>query len=167
MRIFLLNALALLAFHTGDTPQPVHWTYQVDKVGNDVFRLIIHAALDEGWHIYAQRQPKKTTVKPTATSFHFLNSPLLTYEGPVKEEGKLFHYRDEETGIAQDQYSGNVVFTQVVRLRGHATVQLTGTVDYQVCTEKECLPPTTSSFSVSLSETGHDERASPDLKPKS
>src|ERR1700744_1987980 len=98
--LLLLFALPLSMTNGFAVEPPVHWRYEVNKVGPDEFKLSIIATMDQGWHIYSQFQPKEHQSEPTA--FEFLKNPLLVYEGKVKESGTVFHYHDDVSGIKQD-----------------------------------------------------------------
>jgi len=90
--------------------QPVHWSYEVKKIAINVFEIHQTTTLDNGWHLYAQHQPKDAIALPT--TIHFTPNPLLVLEGKVKELGNLVKYKEEKLGIEAYQYGDKVEFVQ-------------------------------------------------------
>jgi len=59
-------------------------------------------------------------------------------------------FTDKQLGLSANQYSNNVDFVQIVKLKGSAKTNVSGSVEYQTCDDKKCLPPKTVNFSVAL-----------------
>ena len=53
-------------------------------------------------------------------------------------------------GISANQYSKTVTFLQKVKMKANAKTKLTGTVEYQTCDDKKCLPPKTVPISIEI-----------------
>jgi len=64
--------------------------------------------------------------------------------------GWHLYSQDQTLGIAAHQYSNKVDFVQVVKLRSNAKTNVSGSVEFQTCDDKKCLPPKTVTFNVSL-----------------
>jgi thiol:disulfide interchange protein DsbD len=47
-------------------------------------------------------------------------------------------------------YADKVSFTQLVKVKGGVKTNLSGEVNFMVCNDHECLPPSSSKFSVAL-----------------
>ena len=47
-------------------------------------------------------------------------------------------------------FPGKVVFVQKVKLKKNVKTVISGTVEYMACTDEECLPPQTVTFSMPL-----------------
>jgi len=47
-------------------------------------------------------------------------------------------------------YSNKVQFVQTIKVKGAAKTNLSGTVEYMVCDDSQCLPPTKKSFELKL-----------------
>lgn len=127
---------------------PVQWSYRADhgKDNSVVLRLV--ARISPGWHIYAHQQPKQAISQPT--TIRFTASPLLRYQGVLREQGRKETYRDTVAGIVQYQYGDSVVYTQTVNLLAKVKVSASGTITYQACTGEMCLPPKTIPFSIPI-----------------
>ena len=59
-------------------------------------------------------------------------------------------FKDEKLDLSANQYSNNVDFVQVVKLKGNVKTNVSGSVEFQTCDDKKCLPPKTVNFSVEL-----------------
>ena len=66
------------------------------------------------------------------------------------EKGKLEKFHDEKLGISANQYAEKVDFVQVVKLKAKAKTSLAGTVEFQTCDDKKCLPPKKVNFSIAI-----------------
>ena len=118
------------------------------KIADKTYEVHLTATMQSGWHLYSQVQPEDAIVIPTG--FTINNNPLLSLEGKIKEVGKMEKFHDKKLEVSANQYSGKVNFVQVVKLKANAKTNFTGSVEYQTCDDKKCLPPRTVNFSVQL-----------------
>ncbi len=126
---------------------PVQWEYKAVKKDDKTYEIVITATLPEPWHIYSQNTPKGG---PKATVISFAKNPLLILAGNVKELGKLKREKDEIFKVDVLYYGNKVEYTQTVKLKANVKTNVTGTVEYMVCNEEQCLPPTKKSFDIKL-----------------
>lgn len=139
--------MSLMSF--SQKPDPVHFTYSCKAINDKQVEVHILATLDEGWHLYAQTQPKDAISIPTKITF--TKNPLIKIASTLpKEIGEKEQYHDPVAGITQYQYAHSVEFVQMVTLKAKAKTNLSGTITYQVCTNEMCLPPKTVPFSLSI-----------------
>ena len=127
---------------------PVHFSFRAESTGDKTYMVHLTATMDPGWHIYAQVQPKSAISVPTKITF--TRSPLLILDGKVAEKGTRETQTIKEAGIEQYMYLKTVDFIQVVKIKAAIKTALTGSITYQVCSDKECLPPATIPFSISI-----------------
>lgn len=106
------------------------------------------ATIQNNWHLYSQTQPDDAINMPTEIIFN--KNPLAIFDGKTKEVGKVQLYRDEKLKISANQYSGKVDFVQVVKLKANVKTNVVGSVEYQTCDDKKCLPPKKVDFTVAL-----------------
>lgn len=125
---------------------PVDWSYKAVKKGSN-FEVVITATLKKPWHIYSQNTGK---AGPIPTNITFGKNPLVTLVGKVKETGKLEKTFDKNFQTDVLSYANKVVFTQVVKVPAGVKTNITGTVEYMVCDDEQCLPPTKKSFDIKL-----------------
>ncbi len=145
----LIVLLFVSAFSFAQTLNPVSWTFSSKKLADNSYEIQMVATIQQGWHLYAQEQPKDAIAIPT--SFTFNKNPLVSLEGRVKEIGKLEKFKDNNLGVSANQYSNKVVFVQKVKLRGKAKTNVTGKLEFQTCNDQRCLPPKTINLSIPIS----------------
>lgn len=141
--IFLTSGFAF-----AQNDEPISWNFSSKKISDNEYEIHIKATLDKGWHLYSQNQPKDAIAVPT--SFSFNKNPLLEFDGKVKEIGKMEKFVDKELDVSANQYSKTVTFVQKVKVKGKAKTNVTGTLEYQVCTDEKCLPAKTVKLSIAL-----------------
>ena len=126
---------------------PVKWSFESKKQGNGTYEVTFTAILEKGWHIYSQSTPDGG---PLPTSFTFTKNPLITLTAKVSEKGKLETHFEKLFGVEVKQYADKVVFSQKLKVKANAKTSLSGEVEFMLCNDRECLPPRTVKFSVSL-----------------
>lgn len=127
---------------------PVSWSFSSKKITDKTYEIHLTATMASGWHLYSQVQPEDAIAIPTG--FKINNNPLLSLEGSITEVGKMEKFHDKKLEVSANQYSGKVDFVQVVKLKANAKTNFTGSVEYQTCDDKKCLPPKTVNFTVAL-----------------
>ena len=136
--------MAILSFAQ---QSPVKWSSSAEKAADGQYKVTITATFAEPWHIYSQTTPDGG---PVPTSFSFTKNPLVTLVGNTKEVGKLQTIHDKNFGVDVKYYSNKVSFTQLVKVKGNVKTNLAGEVNFMVCNDHECLPPSSTKFSVAL-----------------
>jgi len=126
---------------------PVKWSYSAKKISADTYEIHLTATVENGWHIYSQTTPEGG---PVPTAINFTRNPLLSFDGTAKEVGKLEQRHEELFGVDVKQFSNKVDFVQKVKLKGSAKTSVNGTVEFMVCNDEQCLPPSTQKFSIAL-----------------
>ena len=140
--------LLLFPVVKGFSQQPVSWNYFAKKISDKVYEVHLKATMNDGWHIYSQKQPKDAIGLPTTVKF--TANPLLSLKGNPQEKGKLEKVKNEEIGMENHQYENEVEFVQLVAIKANVKTNITGSVQFMACTEERCLPPETVSFSLQL-----------------
>lgn len=138
-KLFLIFAALFLAGSVFAQSEPVSWSFTAKKVSGKTYDVYMTATLKSGWHIYSQTQPKDAIALPTKVVF--ANNPLTTLVGDVKEVGKMQKVKDAALGSTAHQFSNTVNFVQRVTLKSDAKTNINGTIEYQLCDDKMCLPP--------------------------
>jgi len=148
-KTFLLLSLFSLALASqAQVISPVFWTYTAKKTGDKTYELHITATIQKTWHLYSQNQPSDAIINPTQIKFKA--NPLVMLDGKVKEVGKLEKYRDDQLKISANQYSDKVDFVQKIKLKSAAKTKVVGSVEFQTCDDKKCLPPKKLDFTIDL-----------------
>jgi len=127
---------------------PVSWSFNSKKVSDKTYEVHLTANIQSGWHLYSQDQPSDAIAIPTSVTIN--NNPLLKLDGKVKEVGSLEKFQDKNLGISAHQYSNKVDFVQIVKIKSNAKTNVSGSVEFQTCDDKKCLPPKTVNFNIAL-----------------
>src|SRR6185369_12004614 len=121
---FLAVFITIIGF--AQKHDPISWSTTYEKLNDSTFKIILIATIEQGWHIYSQKQPPKAISVPTTINFD--NSPLIKLSGNLKEKGKMEVYKDEVSGIIQNQYENKLEFNQVVVLKKNIKTNLSGNI---------------------------------------
>jgi hypothetical protein len=147
-KIYLFAVAAfMINLVMAQSSKQVQWTYSAKKVADKTYEVHMTVTINGDYHIYAQDAGGDG---PVATSFSFIKTPLLLLDGKVKESGKLI--KKFETAWSHDvkYYEKNVDFVQTVTAKSGAKSNLTGKVEFMVCNDKQCLPPSEVDIKVSV-----------------
>ncbi|HCL06294.1 MAG TPA: hypothetical protein DHW64_10150 [Chitinophagaceae bacterium] len=126
---------------------PVSWTFEAKKKTADTYEVVLSANIQGKWHIYSQKTGKGG---PIPTKVNFKANPLLNITGAVKEVGKVEKVYDEIFQTDVLYLSNKVQYIQTVKLKGKAKTNITGTIEYMVCDDAQCLPPAKKTFDIKL-----------------
>ena len=147
-RITLSVFAVLIAFMSFSQPKnPVSWNYEAKKKSANTYEVTLTATVESPWHIYSQNTGKGG---PIPTNISFKANPLVTKTGTVKEQGKLEKVYDKNFNTNVLYYSEKVAFVQTVKVKGNIKTSISGTVEYMVCDDSQCLPPVKKSFDLKL-----------------
>jgi hypothetical protein len=149
MRKITLLILLLMAGYSAiaQIQNPVKWSYRLKKINVTTYEVHITATIDKGWHIYSQTTPDGG---PVPTTIKFSKNPLVTLVGAAKETGKLEQRHEELFGVDVKQFSNSVSFVQTIKVKAAVKTSVAGSVEFMVCNDRECLPPTTNKFSIPI-----------------
>lgn len=145
--LFLLLTCLLFLSAQSQIKDPVTWTYKANKRAQGVYEIVITADIPKPWHMYSQTTPSGG---PVPTKITFNNNPLIVIDGKLKETGKMEKVDDKVFGVKVFYYSGKVVYSQVVKVKGGVSTNISGTVSFMVCDDTQCLPPTKKTFDLKL-----------------
>jgi hypothetical protein len=147
-KFFLSVAVIFAMLFVNAQSHPVSWSFSAKKVDDKTYEVHMTATMQKGWHLYSQNQPEDAIAIPTA--FTLTANPLFKPDGKIKEVGKMEKFTDKQLGLSANQYSDKVDFVQVVKLKGAAKTSVSGSVEFQTCDDKKCLPPKTVNFNIAL-----------------
>lgn len=127
---------------------PVAWTFTAKMIKPKIYEIHLTAIIQNNWHLYAQTQPADAINNPTVIQFN--KNPLVILDGKTREIGKMEVYTDKKLGISANQYAKTVDFVQTVRLKSNAKTNISGSVEFQTCDDKKCLPSKKLLFNIAL-----------------
>jgi hypothetical protein len=146
-KIVLAAAVLLMGFAAGaQLKKPVSWLFSSKKIGDKTYEVRMTATISGNYHMYAQ----KNSGDVVPITFSFAKNPLLSLQGVVKEVGKLVSKYEEVWKTKVNYYEGKVEFVQVVKSKVAAPVSVKGTLNFMVCNDNQCLPPTDVAFDVKV-----------------
>jgi hypothetical protein len=146
-KIILGIFLVLFAgFANAQINNPVIWTYSATKVADKTYELHITATITGNWHLYAQDAGEG----PEPTTFRFTPNPLISFDGKVKEVGKMEKSFDKNFNSVLKYYAKKVDFVQKVKVKSSIATIVKGTVNFMVCNDRQCLPPRDVPFSINV-----------------
>jgi len=144
----IILILAVLYFSVSTYSQsPVKWIFSSRSIGDNVYELRYTAKIEAPWHIYSQSTPDGG---PLPTKITLSKNPLLTVEGKAKEIGKLHTKHEEVFEVDVKFFNEQVDFIQVVKIKSKVKTVAKGVVEFMLCNEEQCLPPTEVAFSINL-----------------
>ncbi|MCE2758414.1 MAG: protein-disulfide reductase DsbD domain-containing protein [Bacteroidota bacterium] len=150
MRTILLACSMLLSISSyaqmGSAKQ-VSWTYASKKIADKSYELQITANISGNYHLYAT---KAGVEGPIPTSFVFSPNPLLTLEGAIAERGKRITKREEAWDGNVNFFEKTVTFVQRVKTKSNAKTNINGKVEFMVCNDDMCLPPSEVIFKIPI-----------------
>ena len=127
--------------------EPVKWNFSAKKINATTYEIHLNADISGKWHLYSQTTPDGG---PVATTISFSKNPIIITDGSVKEMGSLIVKREDVFDMDVKYYNQTVDFVQIIKLKANVKTNINATVKYMVCNDKECLPPTTINFKISI-----------------
>jgi len=136
-KLGLIIALVISTNVFAQILDPVKWTTSTEKISDTEYKLISTATIDAGWHLYSQSVPEDG---PIPTTFTYEDNGLF----------KIFGFTSEEEGHTIEDpvfemrikfFENKAVFEQKIEVLSDKTT-INGFVEYMVCDDEKCLPPT-------------------------
>ncbi|MDW8850812.1 cytochrome c biogenesis protein CcdA [Flavobacterium sp. MMLR14_040] len=120
----------------GQMYNPVKWTTAVEKISEKEYLLKAEATIQAGWHMYGQ-YIEEGGPSPTAFTFKKKNFELLG----KTTEGKGHEVVDKIFDMKIKYFEGKALFTQKIKLTSDAVSNIAAEVEFMVCDDSNCLPP--------------------------
>jgi thiol:disulfide interchange protein DsbD len=141
----MFTPIAMLA-QVGSAKQ-VSWSFSSKKTADKQYEVRITATIAGNYHMYAQNAGVEG---PVPTKFTFTPNPILTLQGKPAEEGKKITKKEDAWDGQVHYYEKTVTFVQIVQGKAKAKTSLSGKVEFMVCNDELCLPPSEFSFKIPL-----------------
>lgn len=141
--IFSLLAIVVSLVSYSQIYEPVKWSFELKNTGKTTADVIIKATIDSGWHLYGMNIPKDG---PRPTKIVFENIQNAKPEGKIQGLSKLKEVYDPNFDMKLSWYADEAVFVQKISFADAAKVRLKGYVEFMVCNDESCLPPTQEYF---------------------
>jgi len=146
--VLLLSLLILSVSSFSQIYDPVKWSTSVEKISDSEYDLIITATIEDGWHVYSQNVPENG---PIATSFTFEKNDNFELVGStVEEEGHTVF--DAVFQMEIKYFEEKATFQQRVKILSEKASTIVGELEFMVCDDESCLPPTFVDLNFQISE---------------
>jgi len=141
--IFTFLALVTIIGSYAQILNPVTFNYSVVKKGTNMYEVQVKAMLQPKWHIYSVKNPDGGAI---ATELKIIDGKVV---GAVKEKGKLKTSFEKEFNVNQKYFENSVEFVQLVKTKPGSN-KISGSINYMVCNDKQCLPPKEVEFKIKI-----------------
>ncbi|MBQ8034923.1 MAG: thioredoxin family protein [Bacteroidales bacterium] len=127
--------------------QPVSWSSQVEQIGENLYEMQFHGAIEGKWHIY-DLGPYDGGPNPTVLKIEEVAGIKLVGTPYIKSDvHKAF---DEMFNMEIGTCENGVVLAQKVEVSSASPVTLTANIEWQACDNGSCLPPADEDVMVKL-----------------
>ena len=144
--LLLMSAVLIMVNVHAQKLNPTKWSFEAVKKADKQYDITFSASIDAPWHMYSQFVKKG----PVPTSVQIKKNPLVQFKGAVKEIGTLEKKFDKNFNADIAYFSNKVQFVQSVTLKVASKTKLTGEIEYMVCNDERCLPPTKVPFEITI-----------------
>ncbi|MDN3665852.1 protein-disulfide reductase DsbD domain-containing protein [Algibacter miyuki] len=136
--LILLLTLFVFTMSNGQVLEPVNWSTSVKKITDKEYELLATATIEENWHLYSQNVPEGG---PVSTTFLFESSDYYLKKGNTKEDvGHVIN--DPVFNMKIKFFETKTSFKQRILIKENIPFKVVGTVEFMVCDDSRCLPPT-------------------------
>ncbi len=151
----IITLFSLVSF--GQAEEFVTWSSSSKSLGNEEYEITISAELADTWHTYSQFMDMGG---PLPTWITFETGEDFELVG-VAEESETTTYYEEVFGVDVVQFDEIAIFTQKIRRLNPNASQITGNVNYQICTDVDgkCIGPVDYTFTLDLNSGTEDKDA--------
>lgn len=145
--LFCCFVLVLLLPLTAQIHNPVKWSFSTRQVSVDTYEVRADATIEKGWHLYSVYLPENGPV-PTSLSLQ----PSEKYElvGKVVESPKPEIHFDSSFSMDLGYFENRATLFQKIKVMKEGLVNVKGEVEFMVCDDEQCLPPTTEEFTLKV-----------------
>ncbi|WP_339698069.1 cytochrome c biogenesis protein CcdA [uncultured Marixanthomonas sp.] len=153
MKKFLLLFISVFCLSNTLTAQvldPVSWEVTVQQEKDDVYNVLMKATIEEGWHLYSQKQFGEEFEGPIPTEFAYNNTPeTFTLVGETQEPD-VSPIHDPVFDLDVIFFEDKATFIQAIKVVNPEDLKVNIEIYYSVCDDEKCLPPDTKTFEVDL-----------------
>lgn len=152
--IFLCFLLLFITSFTTNAQvlEPVKWSTSVKKISDTEYELITNAVIDRGWHLYSQSVPEDG---PIPTTFIYETGKDAELIGATVEEDGVT-VNDVVFNMMIKFFEDTAEFRQRIKVINKELSIVKGEVEFMVCDDIRCLPPTYIDLEFDLSKANAD-----------
>ena len=143
----ILSGTEASAQMQGQFDIPVKWSYSVKRVSDEEADLVFKAEIGPGWHLYSQNIPAGG---PIPTSFKFNQAPEFARLGKTKEGKAIKKKEPAFEDMMLSWFESSATFTQRICVKSGKAFKIKGELEFMVCNDQTCLPPTVEDFEFTI-----------------
>ncbi|MBK0368317.1 protein-disulfide reductase DsbD family protein [Flavobacterium agrisoli] len=149
-KLFFVSFLLLFAIVVqAQIYNPIKWKTNVEKISDTEYELQAKATIESGWHLYSQHVAEDG---PIPTHFTFTKSANFQLLGEVKE-GKGKTINDPVFKMQITFFEKETTFKQRIKVTASKPFKIKSEVEFMVCNDANCLPPTTDEIEFNVVPT--------------
>lgn len=139
----------IVAFNVGaQIVTPVTWQSTIEMTSATEGKMIFKAHIDDGWHLYGLNLPSGG---PRSTRFDFTDIDGASLIGDIVPSVAPIEKVDRFFDLKLSWWESDVAFTQLFKLDSDSHgCRVSGTIEFQGCNSKSCIPPSTETFELSV-----------------
>lgn len=154
-KIFILLTILLyynaLALAQGN---PAHFSVQQKQVSPTEIDVVFSGKIDEGWHVYSTG----LATGPISATLHTEKAEGAKAVGSLKAQGHEINIYDNMFGMKLRYFENSVKFIQRYKITGK-TYSIKGYLEYGICNDEMCMPPSQVEFSYTGKGVEETEKA--------
>ena len=116
--------------------EPVTWSYEVEKLTNQEYKITFDAKILDGWKLYSQFSPEEGSV---STTFNYINKKLDYEADNVFNENPYTIGYDNVFKMDLFYFEKEASFNQTINLLNKDINQIKIEVDYSSCDDELCI----------------------------
>ena len=149
--LILLSIIFSIAgtYSQSGSAKQVKWTATAKKTGDKQYELKLTASISGDFHMYAQEAGVEG---PVPTTISYTSNPLLIIDAKAIETGKKITKVEKAWDGKVNFYEKTVTFTQKIKAKTKAKTTIIGKVEFMVCNDEVCLPPSEYAFKVPIGQ---------------
>jgi hypothetical protein len=145
--LFSLLVFSTIAFSQMGSAKQVKWSFSSKKLADKKYEITMTATINGDFHLYAINAGVEGPVPTTIT---FSPNPLIMLQGKPTEKGKKITKYEAAWEGKVNYFEKTVTFTQVINTKTTAKTNLNGKIEFMVCNDEVCLPPSETPFKIAI-----------------
>lgn len=131
---------------TAEVLEPIKWDFSTNKINENEYELVMHGSIEKGWHTYSQYLTSFDGPLPTMITFEAGDNYTLI--DSTLEENTEKHF-DTTFDMELTSFTTDAIFKQKIKVKD-GNIIVKGNINFMVCNDGKCLPPTDESFEIEL-----------------
>jgi len=162
--VYLWLALLSISISTLNAQErPAHFKITAQQLNSTNYKILFQVKIDEPWHIYSIHQNPDDGPMPTSIKFN----PSPDYELVGKlQQSKGIKEMDKVFQVEVEYFSKKAEFWQEIKVKKSGKIKISGTYEYQACTDDKCVFPPAEPFEIiieSKASTSSENTTSPSI----